>query len=704
MTDNRLLKGNPLLKLAIPMIAGIAVARYSGMAMPQVLSMLSVSLLVLLFGLLRFSPKWLFGVGAAAFMFSAGAFVELKQREEMQPQWASGNGLYEAQLLEVPDHRGTSTKVLADVTALDSLLPSGARRSGEAYLYFSRSVEADELEVGDVLRFKAEMRPPENAGNPAEFDCCDYYYIKGITGTAFLWDGNWERLYKGERNLAMRALELRKRVVDKYEASGFKDDNLALLSALTVGEKRDFPRELKEDYAAAGASHVLALSGLHLGIFYLLLATLLPLRGRNRLLLFVREGVIVLALWGFAYIAGLSPSVVRSAILFTLMSVGRCISQEGSSVSSLAFAAIVMLIFSPHALFDVSFQLSFAAVFAILLMSPHLQRLLRVDEHGALYGYVANLLILSFSAQVGTLPFVWYHFGVLPIYSLLTNIVVVPLAFLMIALALAMLAASFCQPLQQLLSKALVYVADAMNNSTAFISSLPGASFALPPIGLFGAFGVSFLLLLMACALVGRKWWLATLVMASSVILCVVSASASQEENNPDGIIVYNNNKNPLLHIVGIGGENWLLSTVPQLDAEYEYVSSPYIKREGLQVPIWVNDDFNCKLFGHDDGLVTYGGLKVRMLADDRWRENLYTEPTDVVILCRGFLGSIKELHEVYMPGCLLLDASLYKHSRKRILRECAQLGVEAVDISKSGALKIVPGTDGFEIIPLRGK
>ena len=648
-------------------------------------------------------PKWLFGVGAAAFMFSAGAFVELKQREEMQPQWASGNGLYEAQLLEVPDHRGTSTKVLADVTALDSLLPSGARRSGEAYLYFSRSVEADELEVGDVLRFKAEMRPPENAGNPAEFDCCDYYYIKGITGTAFLWDGNWERLYKGERNLAMRALELRKRVVDKYEASGFKDDNLALLSALTVGEKRDFPRELKEDYAAAGASHVLALSGLHLGIFYLLLATLLPLRGRNRLLLFVREGVIVLALWGFAYIAGLSPSVVRSAILFTLMSVGRCISQEGSSVSSLAFAAIVMLIFSPHALFDVSFQLSFAAVFAILLMSPHLQRLLRVDEHGALYGYVANLLILSFSAQVGTLPFVWYHFGVLPLYSLLTNIFVVPLAFVVIALALAMLATSFFHPLQQLIADVLAFVVETMNGGIAFVASLPGASFALPPIGLGGAACVTILLVLMAYALFSRRWWLVALVAGGSAVLCAVN-SVQDEEVLPGGVIVYNNNKNPLIHIVGDGGENWLLSTVPQLDAEYEYVSSPYIKREGMDEPVWVSDAFFCDLFEHDEGLLLYGGLKIRMVADGLWRENLYTAPTDVVILCRGFLGSIKELYEVYSPGCLLLDASLYKHSRERILRECAQLGVEPVDISRSGAILIVPQGDSFEIMPLRGK
>ena len=194
------------------------------------------------------------------------------------------------------------------------------------------------------------------------------------------------------------------------------------------------------------------------------------------------------------------------------------------------------------------------------------------------------------------------------------------------------------------------------------------------------------------------------MVVGCSLVLCFVGQKIVESTVDNRGIIVYNNNKNPLLHIVCNGGDNWLVSTVPQMDAEYEYVSSPYIKREDLDEPVWVDTCFSCSRFEHDEGLVTYDGLKVRLVADDLWRENLYSVPTDVVILCRGFLGEIKELVEVYPPGCILLDASLYKHSRERILRECAALGIDAIDISKSGAVKIVPVGDGFEIIPLRGK
>lgn len=686
------------------MIIGIAVACSLRMSSAVILSLAALSLFVLLCGLLHKAPKWLFGAGVSLFMFAAGAYVEYKQHDAMLPQWESGTRMYEAQLLEVPVHKGTSTKVLAKVVDIDSARVDGFRKEGEVYLYFPRSVEGDALEVGDILRFKAEVRPPANAGNPAEFDIDNFYYIKGITGSAYVWGDAWEYLGCGEKTLAMRALSMRERVVERYRRLGFEGDGLSLLSALTVGEKRDFPQELKENYTAAGASHILALSGLHLGIIYMLLTLLFPYRGRNRLLVLLRETVVVAALWAFAYVAGLPASVVRAATLFSLMSLGRCLRQEPSSLSSLAFAAIAMLIFSPHLLFDVSFQLSFSAVFAILLLTPPLQEVLNVAEHGRLYRYVANLLILTLAAQVGTLPFVWYHFGILPLYSLLTNILVVPLAFVLMVLAFLLLVTSFFAPLRMLFAAPLQFVTSVMNGGTSFIASLPGASLSLPSIGVPGAVCAALSLAALSYALINRRWLQALFVTGCSLVLLLVGSFLGGKEMLPDGVIVYNNSKNPLLHVVAQGGDNWLLSTVPQLDAEYEYTSSPYIKREKMPEPRWVDGDYECKAFAFSNGVLEYDGLKIRLLADELWRDNIFAEPVDVLVICRGFLGPVEELLEVYPASCMLLDASLYKRSRDRILRECAVLGVEAVDISRNGALKIVPRGDNFEIIPLRGK
>ena len=686
------------------MIIGIAFAWYFRLGEVALLSMAAVSLFVLLCGAYSKAPKWLFGVGAVLFMFSTGAFVEHRQHVSMEPQWSGDTRMYEAQLLEVPLHKGTSTKVLANVVDVDTVCTACARKEGEAYLYFPRSVEADALEVGDILRFKTQMRAPANAGNPAEFDIESYYYIKGITGSAFLWNDGWECVAKGKKTLAMHALSMRERVVGKYRELGFEDDDLSLLSALTVGEKRDFSQELKESYAAAGASHILALSGLHLGIIYMLLTLLLPYRGRNRGVAVLRELAIVAALWVFAFIAGLPASVVRSAILFSLMSLGRCLRQDSSSVSSLAFAAIVMLLFSPHLLFDVGFQLSFSAVLAILLLTPHLQDALKVDERDRLCRYALNLIILTFAAQLGTLPFVWYHFGVLPLYSLLTNIFVVPLAFVMIAITLLLLVTSFFAPLRLLLTALLQFVTGVMNDGVAFVASLPGVSLSLPSVGVLGAMCVAFLIVTLSYALINRKWKIALFAVGCSLVLCVVDVAVDEGAELPDGVMVYNNNKNPLLHVVAQDGRNWLVSTVPQFDAEYEYVSQPFIEREGLDSPLWVDGDYACSEFVCSDGALMYGGLKIKLLADDLWRKNIFAEPVDVLVLCRGFLGPVKELVETYPSGCMLLDASLYSRSRERILRECAALGLDPIDISATGAVLVVPHVDNFEIIPLRGK
>lgn len=687
----------------MPLIAGIAVGWYCGIEVPHILFLSLLSVVMLLLGLHRDSPRRLFGVAACLFMFAAGLFVEEQEELAKAPQWSAERCRYSAQLVEEPVEGAATVKALADVESCDSSAAEGIRKIGCAYLYFPRSVEAEQLHAGSKVLLDVKMRPFINAGNPAEFDVERYYYIKGVSGYAFVGRDSWEYAEDGEPSLFMRAMSARERVVDMYRSLSFEDEELALLSALTLGEKRDFPKELKESYSVAGASHILALSGMHLGVFYLLLITLLPLRGTNRILLLVRELFVVLLLWAFAFVAGLSPSIVRAAILFTLMSVGRCLRQDSSAVSSLSFAAIVMLLFSPHLLFDLSFQLSFAAVLSILLLLPPLQSALRVQERGAVSRYLLNLLLLTVAAQLGTLPFVWYSFGVFPVYFVLTNFVVVPLAFLLMTLAVVVWALAFIPFLQLIFAFLLEQVVVVMNGSVTLIASLPGASLALPPIGAVGACCVALLLFMLVYSLVHKRRWLLMLSGNFAVLSFALLLLAAPVKEEGASLVIYNNRKNPLLHAL-CANRNYIVSTIPQLDAEYEYVSTPFIKREKLDEPVWVNEAYTDSLVQLRDGLLSFDGLKVRLVDSEHWRDNIYVEPADIVILCRGFLGPMSELVEAYPSACLVLDASLYANSRGRILRECAALGLQPVDISSVGAMKVVSDEDSFSLVPMRGK
>lgn len=685
-------------------MAGISAGYMCDVSASHVMFISLISVTVFLFGLFRFAPKWLFGAGAMALMFSAGLFAEYQEHESKTPVWSSEKQLFSATLLEVPAMRGTNVKALARLESQSLGMPDNIRTNGNVYLYFQPTVETAQLKVGERLSFEGVVMPPRNSGNPAEFDIESFYYVKNITGTAFVPSDKWTYLPPERKTLQMHALELRSKVIELYSALGFEKEELALLSALTLGEKRDFPQELKEDYSAAGASHVLALSGLHLGILYMLLAFLLPAANGKIIYRFMRESAIVVLLWSFAFVAGLSPSVVRSATLFTLMSAGRLLSRDVSPINSLSLAAIAMLLYSPHQLFDVSFQLSYAAVFSILLLAPEMQMALRVYEHGPVYRYVVNLFVLSLSAQAGTFPLIWYYFGAFPLYFLLTNLFVVPLAFVVMALAVLLWTLSVLPFLQQPLAYLLKYAVVAMNSVVEGVAGLPGASYALPQLDVLGTFVVVLLLMSLAFSLIGRKWWLLALSSVTSLALLVAGMLFSSKAEEEDYLLIYNNRKNPLLHAVCYSGENYLLSTIPQDDAQYEYVSSPYLKRERLCDPVWAGWDYSDENIECNGGAILFDGLKVMLLDNSHWRDNDYAVPVDVLVLCRGFLGKIKDLVEVYPSSCLIVDGSLYKRSRERIIRECSQLGIEAVDISALGAVKVVPATGSFDLEPMRGK
>ena len=703
MVITSFLKKYPLFRLAVPLVAGIAVGWYCSIDVLHILLLWLFSVVALLAGLRRNAPRWLFGAGAFVFMMVAGLFVEECEEASKAQQWSGEKTVYRARLLEKPADGEATMKVLADVTMYALTGMDSVREKGRVYLYFPRSAETGLLDAGSEVLVDVTMRPFVNAGNPAEFDAEKYYYIKGVDGYAFVANDGWEYVGESGRSLLMCAMSVRESVVDMYRSLSFEGDGLALLSALTLGEKRDFPKELKESYSVAGASHVLALSGMHLGVLYLLLITLFPLRGRVRELRIVRETLVVLMLWVFAFVAGLSPSIVRAAILFTLMSVGRCLQQDSSAVSSLSFAAIVMLLFSPHLLFDLSFQLSFSAVFAILLLVPVMQSAFRINERGTVVRYLLNMFALTVAAQFGTLPFVWYTFGVFPLYFILTNLVVVPLAFVLMSLTVAVWVLALVPPVQQAVAVLLKLVVLTMNGCVNCIASLPGASLPLPGIGAGGAFLVALLLFMLAYGVVNhqrRLLYLSGCCAALSFVVMLVSGSAKEREVS---LIVYNNSGNPLLHAVD-GKQNYLISTVPQDSARYEYVSSSYIKREKLNDPAWVNGEYDGLFIDLNDGLLSFYGLRMRLVDNALWQGNIYVEPADVVLICHGFKGRMSDLVEAFPAACYLLDGSLYSNSRQRIQRECVALGIETVDISTIGAVMLEASGDSFTLTPLRGK
>lgn len=698
------IKNYPLLKLALPLVAGIVAGWLCSVDVLHTATLFVVSLLLLVAGMLSLAPRWLFGAGAVGVMLSVGLFVITCDKEDESPEWSDEKGVFEAQLLEEPHRQGAATRALARVVRVASVPVPGARNEGVVQLYFANSVEAEALNVGDKVRFEGVVQNPANNGNPAEFDAVRYMRVKGITGSVFLPVNSWEFRGAGERGIAMLALSLRERVLDMYERLGFEGDNLALLSAFSVGERRGFPRYLSDAYAVAGVSHILALSGLHLGMFYMVIAALFSLMGGGRKAFIIRELLVLLLLWFFAFVAGLTPSVIRAATLFTLVGLGRCLRRDGSALNSLAVAAVGMLLVAPRLLFDVGFQLSFSSVAAILLLLPWLRRVLRCNAHGKVYGAVSSLVAVSLAAQVGVFPFVWYYFGTFPLYFLFANLLLVPLASLLMLLVVVLWLTALCPIIQLPFVWLLSLLLSLMNGIVGLVASLPVASVMLPQVGVLGACLAALLLAVLLWSVMSRRLWvtlLAAVIVCAVVLLNVLATRGSGAE---DALLLFNNRKMAALLAVTAGGDTYMLSSVPQFDADCDHVVMPYIKRERLKEPRWAADGYCDSVLECTGGLLSFGGLRVQMLADDCWLADSVQRPVDALLLCRGFLGPVDELLFRYPARCVILDGSLYEGSRRRLLRECRQAGAVCVDISQAGALKLAGQGDDFSLEFMRGK
>ena len=254
-------------------------------------------------------------------------------------------------------------------------------------------------------------------------------------------------------------LEQRSKLLDRLSESGVDGCVYAVVAAMTLGDKSQLTKE--------GASHILALSGLHLGIIYTLLSLLLSRRRWQM----VSQIVIIVSIWLFVFLVGLSASVVRSAVMvsiYALLSLGH---RDKLSVNTLAFAAIVMLLLNPMSLFDVGFQLSFMAVLAILLFYPLFESVWSqpfLFDH-RLFKWLWTMLAVSCAAQIGVAPLIAYYFGRFSCYFLLANLIVVPAATLILYLSLLVL-------LIPSLAYLLIYIVDALNQLLSWIAMLPGAS------------------------------------------------------------------------------------------------------------------------------------------------------------------------------------------------------------------------------------
>ena len=427
------MKTYPILRLSIPLAAGIFFAEcFQGWFPPWGIASLLLLVFVFLTGgllLPNYGYRWMFGAGAGCFMLLVGYLLTDLKGQQVKVNWPLEKGVYEGTVLEMPVEKARSIQYKVQVNGKHVLL------------YLSKDSTSRSVGMGDCLQFYAQIRPLENRSDSVGFDYATYLYHKGISGTAYAASGFWcKRKKEISLSWKQKALAIRERIVGEYREWGMSETQLPVLSALTIGHKSGLDKTQRETYSVAGISHVLALSGLHVGIVWMLLSFCLRPLERIPRMRWLKWLLATLILWCFAFVSGLEASVVRAVIMCMLMELGRCAGRKALSLNTLGIAAFFMLLYNPFYLFDVGFQLSFVAVISIILFYPLFDKL--VSTRIRFLKWVWSTMAVSMAAQLGTAPLVMYYFSNFSVYFLLANIIasaVVPLIIALGVLSLLMI-------------------------------------------------------------------------------------------------------------------------------------------------------------------------------------------------------------------------------------------------------------------------
>ena len=459
----------PSLRLVIPLIAGILISDTISNTRAQVPVWCALDILALLTVIILIfcdSRPRVSGFCLSLSFVLAGALSYTLQMERVRMEWPSDRRLYHGVVDSWPLERERSYRL--EITLTDSLY-----RGRGIYLYLPRDSATSSLEPGSPVAFNGIINKPTSDG--AGFDYESWLLRHGISGTLWVPSGDWQRgTSKMKPGLKARCARLRRAIIQKYMEWGLGGDALAVVSAVTLGEKKQLSEGLKEVYSSSGVSHVLAVSGLHVGIMCWILYLLFPS------FLFrpwVRELMVMAIMWSYAFSIGMPVSITRSLIMFSVIAVCRALGRESSALNSLGVAAFFMLVANPSALFDMSFQLSFSAVLFIVMLTPSLSGLYEpVTIPGR---YLWRLSVVSVSAQTGTAPLVMYHFSSFSTYSLLSNLFVVPVMFVVVALSMSLCITGWIPPLRNLTVNTLTLMIDSMTGLLTRISSLPFSSLEL---------------------------------------------------------------------------------------------------------------------------------------------------------------------------------------------------------------------------------
>ena len=563
MTLEDFLENNPCVRLIAPFIIGIIIGSlfFVPIYVSATIAVVAIAIAIWLYKkLLKYTQRWLPGFVSGIAILAVGMLlITTHQNSQTDEPTTRTVDQYRACVLNPPALKNRYYKTELQIEAANI---SGSWYSIDTKITATIECDslAEKLKAGQTIEFEAQIDSLNAPKNPFGFDYANYLQNNGIHGSIFLKSGKWQIVSTEVRGLRRYALNIRQRLIGLFKDAGLSGNELGLASTLVLGYKNDIDSEVKQAYMNAGAMHVLAVSGMHVGIVYLALDLLMIVFGGKRFYWF-KQFLIILLLWAYAFITGLSPSVMRATIMFTVVIVGKIFNRDTSVYNTLAFTAICILVNDPSMLFKPSFQLSCVAVTGIVFYQPRIARIIKVRNKAL--NYLWQLTSVSIAAQIATLPFCLFYFERMPVYFWLSNIVVSPGATVLIVLAMMLLITSPINCISAFFGFLTKWATKAMNFLVITIANLPGSTIENTHITIIQAIAIGITIILVTSWLISKRYNRLLAAITTLTIFVIIPLNMNKiTHSERQAICIYHNTQISAIQFVD-GNSSYWLSNIP---------------------------------------------------------------------------------------------------------------------------------------------
>lgn len=543
------------------------------------------------------------------------------------------------------------------------------------------------VDDGQRVKIKTSLQPPiSRLDFPDDIDYAATLRDRGVRAMAVVRDSDWLSVtpLPGLMNDIRR---YRDTVSNLISESPLSAPTMEFLNTVMVGENEMLKPEAREAFSTAGMAHILALSGLHVGIIaWLISLALWPLR-----IFYFRSArliITIVLIWLFVIVTGMADSTVRSAVMVTIFLVGRLIRRDSMPLNSLCFAALVILLVNPEDLYHIGFQMTFLAVMAILLIAPKLN-IFDEREHFSRFN-TFQWVTVPIAAMLGTGLVGCYYFHIFPVYFLVSNIITAALLPVLLAGAVVLLLGTAFGFSLTWLGFCIDGIYDIIMLVATKVANLPGASINDVYISLPTVWVLLGAVALFTIWLHNKRYPILLSTLALLIIALGVERLYSERYPVHEGHILYEGASTGML--VRVNDKLWYYSTDPRIDrlsdvSSLDERAFEYRSKRKLQGITYAPKTINVPGFSRAGNVISSNGKRYAFISRD-WQVHPYKHHLNRLVLCNGFKGDAVDAAEIANADTVLLSRDLNKRRHDRYMRELTAANIPFVSL-RHGSLVV---------------